>query len=147
MARTGTVSAKSKAPTAKRKASSAKGKATTAKGKATPVESILRDLVARMNRVAKAGERHSIRIQVLGKESGVWGIETVKGEVRLSRSGPSSPTVEVIAVPAVLKSILDGKKDGRAAFLAGGIRVIGDVGAVERLSAAIGTHKPSSAGS
>jgi len=37
--------------------------------------------------------------------------------------------------------VLEGKVDGRAAFLAGGIRVRGDVMAVERLSSALGTHK------
>ena len=147
MARTRTGSAKGKVPTAKRKATPAKGDASTSKGKATSIEPLLRDLAARMNRATKAGEQHSIRIQLLGEGSGVWGIETVKGEVRLSRgAGPSNPTVEVIAEPAVIRAILEGKKDGRAAFMAGGIRVRGDVGAVERLSAAMGTHKPSRGG-
>ena len=147
MARTRTGSAKGKAPTAKRKATPAKGGASTSKGKATSIEPLLRDLAARMNRATKAGEQHSIRIQLLGEGSGVWGIETVKGEVRLTRgAGPSNPTLEVIAKSAVIRAILDGKKDGRAAFLAGGIRVRGDIAAAERLSAAMGTHKPSSSG-
>ena len=139
MARTRSGSAK--------KEISPKGKAATAKRNAPSVEPLLRDLVARMNRATKSGEKHSIRIQLLGERSGVWGIETVKGEVQLSRgAGPSNPTLEVIAKPAVIRAILDGKKDGRAAFLAGGIRVRGDIAAAERLSAAMGTHKPSSSG-
>ena len=126
------------------RARSAKRKAPagSAKGEAIAVEPLLQELVARVKRVTKPGEQHSIRIQLVG-EPGFWVIETIEGEVRLSEgAGPSSPRVEVIADPAVIKAILSGKKEGKAAFLAGGIRVRGDVRAVERLSAAMGTHKP-----
>lgn len=118
--------------------------AAPARRKLASMEPLLNNLVERINRASKQGEQHAIRIQLVGKEPEEWSIETVEGRARLSRgAGPANPSLEVIAEPAAFRAILEGKKEGRAAFLAGGIRVRGDVGAAERLSAAMGTHKPS----
>jgi hypothetical protein len=92
---------------------------------------------------------HHIRLQLVGSGGGVWSLRTSsEGTSLVAGEGDGDHTVEVIAEAAAIMSVLDGAVDGRAAFLAGGIRVRGDIIAIEQLSAALGTHSPrSSSGS
>jgi putative sterol carrier protein len=87
-----------------------------------------------------------IRLTLHGDGGGTWTLRTGAEGVSLAAGeGDGQHTVEVIAQAEAIRPVLEGKMDGRAAFLAGGIRVRGDVMAVEGLSAAIGTHQPHSA--
>ena len=73
--------------------------------------------------------------------------QTRDGEVSLVKGdGDGAHTAEVIAEADAIRPVLEGKSDGRAAFLAGGIRVRGDVLALQRFSAALGTHQSRRAG-
>jgi hypothetical protein len=110
------------------------------------VERALTDLVARMNEGGAHGHHHSILLRLSGPQGGMWTIESADGEHRLvTGSGAAAPRVEVHADAESIRRVLDGEVDGRMAFLSGGIMVRGDIAALERLSAALGTHVPSGA--
>jgi hypothetical protein len=88
---------------------------------------------------------HHIRFQLVGSGGGVWSLRaSSEGTSLVAGEGDGDHTVEVIAEADAIKRVLDGIVDGREAFLAGGIRVRGDVIAIEQLSAALRTHAPSS---
>jgi len=90
---------------------------------------------------------HRIRLSLHGEGGGVWTLQTDAAGVSLvPGEGDGAPTVEVIAEVDAIRPVLEGSQDGRAAFFAGGIRVRGDVLAIEQFSAALGTHKPQSSG-
>jgi putative sterol carrier protein len=77
-----------------------------------------------------------IRFTDSGEESS---IETTGREARMIRAAPATaPLVEVSGSSTVLKAIMDGRKEASRAFLAGGIRVQGDVPYLEALLKDIG---------
>ncbi len=109
-------------------------------------EEALQGLVKRMSeRRASVGGTHHIRLQVEGDGGGVWVIDLGDpgAGLAIGESG-REPTAEVVADGAALRAVLEGRIDGRDAFLAGTIRVRGDIVALEQLSASLGTHVPSS---
>jgi ubiquinone biosynthesis protein UbiJ len=84
-----------------------------------------------------------IRLRLLGEGGGVWTLRTGSNGATLTvGEGDGEPTLEVIAEADVLWSVLDGRTDGRTAVHEGGIRVSGDIAAVKRLAAALGTYTP-----
>lgn len=113
---------------------------------AASIEPALEALVTRMNRSEARAEQHSILLHLSGAQGGTWAVETVEGQLRLVKGpGSAMPRAEVHADAASVRRILDGEVDGREVFLSGGILVRGDVAALERLSAALGTHAPAGA--
>jgi hypothetical protein len=77
-----------------------------------------------------------IRFTDSGEE---YSIETREREARMIRAAPATaPLVEVHGSSTVLKAIMDGRKEASRAFLAGGIRVQGDVPYLESLLKEIG---------
>jgi putative sterol carrier protein len=77
-----------------------------------------------------------IRFTDSGEE---YSVETTGREARVIRAAPATaPLVEVHGSSTVLKAIADGRKDAARAFLAGGIRVQGDVPYLEALLKDIG---------
>jgi putative sterol carrier protein len=68
-----------------------------------------------------------------------YSIETTGREARMIRAAPATaPLVEVAGSSRALKAIMDGRKEASRAFLAGGIRVQGDVPYLEALLKDIG---------
>ena len=68
-----------------------------------------------------------------------FSIETTGREARMIRAAPNTaPLVEVSGSSTVLKAIMDGRKEASRAFLAGGIRVQGDLPYLEALLKDIG---------
>jgi hypothetical protein len=68
-----------------------------------------------------------------------YSIETTGREARMIRAAPASaPLVEVYGSSTILKAIMDGRKEASRAFLAGDIRVQGDVPYLESLLKEIG---------
>lgn len=119
-------------------------------GALTPqaMEDALQSLAKRMREHPAPLGSHHIRLQLVGSGGGVWSLRTSsEGTSLVAGEGDGDHTVEVIAEAEAIKPVLDGAVDGRAAFLAGGIRVRGDVIAIEQLSAALGTHAPRSGSS
>jgi hypothetical protein len=116
--------------------------------KTSSVEDALRSLAKRIDEHPGQLGPHRIRLSVNGAGGGVWTLQARDGAVTLVRGdGDGAHTAEVIADADAIGPVLQGKADGRAAFLAGGIRVRGDVLALQRLSAALGTHVSRRAGS
>ena len=77
-----------------------------------------------------------IRFTDSGEENS---IEMTGREARVIRAAPATaPLVEVSGPSKVLKAIMDGRKEASRAFLAGGIRVQGDVPYLEALLKEIG---------
>lgn len=113
----------------------------------TPVEGALQSLAKRIREHPGQLGPHRIRLSINGAGGGVWTLQTRDGDVSLVRGdGDGAHTAEVIAEADAIGPVLEGKADGRAAFLAGGIRVRGDVLALQRFSAALGTHQSRRAG-
>lgn len=115
---------------------------------ATPdsIDGALQLLASRMREHDGPLGTHQIRLDLRGEGGGVWTLRTSPAGVSLlTGEGEGAPTVEVVAEAAAIKPVLEGRQDGRAAFLAGGIRVRGDVLAITQLSAVLGTHRPSAA--
>ena len=72
-----------------------------------------------------------IRFTDSGEE---YSMEMREREARMARGVPATaPLVEVHGPSTVLKAIMDGRKEASRAFLAGGIRVEGDVPYLESL--------------
>lgn len=110
--------------------------------KSESVEGALQQIVKRMREHPGPLGSHQIRLDVQGAGGGVWTLRSGAEGVSLAPGeGDGRHTVEVIAQAEALRPVLEGKIDGREAFLRGGIRVRGDVMAVETLSAALGAHK------
>ncbi len=100
----------------------------------------LRSLAERMAELEQAREG-SIAFRAAGAEEMAWTIECVGGEARVLKGQASSePRAEVVCDPEVLRDVLAGRRDGRAALLEGGILVRGDIDFLQRLSSALGTH-------
>jgi putative sterol carrier protein len=77
-----------------------------------------------------------IRFTDSGEE---YSMEMTAREVRTIRAAPATaPLVEVSGSSTVLKAIMDGRKEASRAFLAGGIRVQGDLPYLEALLKEIG---------
>jgi len=111
------------------------------------IERALESIAKRMREQRAPLAPHHIRLNLRGDGGGVWTLRTgAEGVSLTSGEGDGEPTVEVIAEAEAIRGVLEGEVDGREAFLAGGIRVRGDVMAIEQLSAALGTHKPRSSG-
>ena len=111
------------------------------------VESALQSLAARIREHPGQLGPHRIRLSINGAGGGIWTLQARDGDVSLvPGDGDGAHTAEVIAEADAIKPVLEGKTDGRAAFLAGGIRVRGDVLALQRFSAALGTHQSRRAG-
>jgi len=118
-------------------------------GMATPhsMDEPLQSLASRIREHPGPLGSHRIRLSLHGEGGGVWTLQTDAAGVSLvPGEGDGAPTVEVIAEVDAIRPVLEGSQDGRAAFFAGGIRVRGDVLAIEQFSAALGTHKPQSSG-
>lgn len=79
-------------------------------------------------REAKSLRTGSIAFRLTGDEAGEYYIDNSPQGVRLLKSAPQSlPLIEVIGDARRIKTILEGKKNARTEFLAGGIRVRGDL--------------------
>lgn len=118
-------------------------------GMATPhsMDEPLQSLASRIREHPSPLGSHRIRLSLQGEGGGVWTLQTDAAGVSLVPGEGDGPhTVEVIADVDAIRPVLEGSRDGRDAFLAGGIRVRGDVLAIEQFSAALGTHKPRSSG-
>jgi len=110
--------------------------------KSDSVEGALQVLAKRIQAHPAPVGTHQIRLDVRGNGGGVWTLRAGADGVTVAPGeGDGQHTAEVIADADALRPVLEGKVDGREAFLKGGIRVRGNVLAVEGLSAALGTHK------
>src|SRR5215831_3933292 len=111
------------------------------------VEGALQILVKRIREHPGPLGSHNIRLQLHGPGGGLWSLRTAADGVTLvTGEGEGPHTAEVMGDSEAIRAVLECTRDGRDAFLAGGIRVRGDVLAVEQLSAALGTHKRQAAG-
>src|SRR5512142_3105997 len=105
---------------------------------ATPhsMDETLRSLASRIREHPGPLGSHRIRLRLHGEGGGVWTLQTDSAGVSLvPGEGEGAPTVEVIPDVDAIRPVLEGSQDGRAAFFAGGIRVRGDVLAIEQFSA------------
>jgi len=105
---------------------------------------IVRALESLAERMTKAPGQFKGRIvlRLEGDEGGTWSIDATGEEARVVPGTVSGEyRAEVMGDARTIREVLQGKTDGRQALLAGGIRVRGDVEFLERLSAALGTHR------
>ncbi len=91
------------------------------------VEGYLRDFAQRLGET-KAARKGSIALRLTGAGGGEYFLDCSKGSVRLAKGMPrTAPLIEVMGDAKRIQAILAGKKEGRTQFLAGGIRVRGDL--------------------
>ena len=92
----------------------------------------------------RAGTRRigSILLRMTGENGGDFYLHSTSTGCSVSREGAAeSPLIEVIGNADRIRRILDGSKDGRMQFYAGGIRVRGDLKYLSELSHEMGFIK------
>ena|SRR5215831_10558901 len=91
-------------------------------------------------RVARAGD---IVLRLSGKGGGTYRLACGHKEVRVTETADVSvrPLIEVIGDAATVQAVLDGKVDARKQFLAGGIRIRGDLQYLSDLALELGLLK------
>lgn len=98
-----------------------------------------------MPRVAKAKNARvgDIVFRLSGKGGGTYRVSTGHGKAEVSESQDVGgvPLFEVIGEADAVQAILDGKADAREQFLAGGIRVRGDLQHLSDLTVELGLMK------
>ncbi len=108
-----------------------------------PLGRALESLAERMTKAPGRFEG-TIVLRLEGDEGGTWSIHSTGKEARVAPGAASGEyRAEVLGDATTIREVLEGKTDGRQALLAGGIRVRGDIEFLERLSAALGTHRSS----
>jgi predicted lipid carrier protein YhbT len=104
-----------------------RGKPTSAARSKKAVEAVLNDVVRKFE-TAHARRAGSILFRMIGDGGGEFYLHSTSAGCELSREprgGP--PHVEVIGDVDRILAILDGRREGRLQFFAGGIRVRGDL--------------------
>lgn len=81
----------------------------------------------------------SIVLHLTGEEAGDWCLDCSGAAMRLVQgSMGSTPLVEVTGNAKRIMAILEGRKEARTAFIAGGIRVRGDIPYLEAVGRELG---------
>ncbi len=76
----------------------------------------------------KALKKGLILLRLTGADGGEYCLDCSPKGVRIEKKMThSTPLIEVIGDAKRIRAVLDGKKDGRTQFLAGGIRIRGDL--------------------
>ena len=104
---------------------SEKAKLGSASGKS--VEATLSKVSANFER-ARTRRVGSILLRLTGENGGDFYLHSTSTGCSVSREAPAGlPHIEVIGSADRIRAILDGSKDGRLQFYAGGLRVRGDL--------------------
>ena len=93
---------------------------------------------------AKILREGAIAFRLTGEGGGDFCLDCTAGKTKLAAGIPrrvSMPLVEVIGDAQRIRSILEGKKDAKAQFLAGGFRVRGDLNYLSDLAMECGILK------
>jgi hypothetical protein len=119
--------------------------ATRAKGtsKRLPVAEALADVESRLNK-SKSLKKATIVIRATGPGGGDFRFETDPKGVKLVRDAPPTdmaPTIEIMGDARRIQAALSGDKDPRALFLAGGLRIRGDLAYFSDLAVELGILK------
>lgn len=91
-------------------------------------------------RNARAGD---IVLHLSGKDAGTYRLSSGQGEVQVheTASMDTQPMIEVIGDAEAVQAILDGTVDARKQFLAGGLRIRGDLRYFSDLALELGILK------
>lgn len=91
---------------------------------------------------AKVLRKGPLAFRLSGKDGGDYFLDCSTGQARLSKGTPSDQVLlELIGDARRIIAVLEGKKDGRRQFLAGGFRVRGDLRYVSDLMLELGVIK------
>jgi hypothetical protein len=115
-----------------------------AKSRAASTKSVEASLARLSTSVDRARTRRagSILLRLSGENGGDFYVHTTNAGSTLSREpAAGSPHIEVIGDANRIRAILDGTKEGRAQFFAGGIRVRGDLQYLSDLAYELGFIK------
>ena len=109
--------------------------------KSQPVETVLANVAKRLG-AAKAVRGGHIVLHLKGAGGGVYHLDCSAGPPKVVKGTPrAAPIIEVIGDAKRILAIVEGKKDGRRQFLAGGIRVRGDLRYLSDLALELGIIK------
>jgi len=116
-------------------------KASAGKEALSPAEQSLRRLANRASG-AKALQEGHIVLRLTGRHGGIFALRAQGGKVEVLNDIPAGPhPIELIGDAQRVLAVLEGKKDARAQFLAGGFRVRGDVRYISDLAMELGILK------
>jgi len=102
------------------------------------VESVLGDLAARAGK-AKALRDGIVAFELTGPGGGDFLLDCGASRARLSKGKPSrKPIIHVTGDASRIRAILEGKKDARKQFFAGGIRVRGNLPYLSEIAVELG---------
>lgn len=114
---------------------------------ASTVDQVLKQLAGRFDR-AHSRKEGTIHLQLLGAGGGDFVIASDRLKTTVSGGAKSKPAVSgesahlrIIGDADRIRAILEGRKDGLAAFAGGGIRVQGDLRYLSALATELGFVK------
>ncbi len=92
---------------------------------------------------AKAAREGNIMLRLTGNGGGTYRVTTGRGRAEVSENPDFQgvPLFEVIGDAEAVQAVLDGRIDAREQFLAGGIRVRGDLQHLSDLTVELGLMK------
>jgi hypothetical protein len=98
--------------------------------------------VAERVRNARSRRHGTILLRLTGPGGGDYAVQSTEGTMRVLKEIPHAPhQFEVIGDARRIQAILEGKKEGRAQFFAGGIRIRGDLQYLSELAHELGLIK------
>ena len=105
------------------------------------IEDSLKSFAVRANK-SKVFRREPMVFKLSGTSGGDYFLDWSAGAVRVSKGNPSGrPLVELIGDARRIIAVLEGRKDARKQFLAGGFRVRGDLRYISDLAMDLGIVK------
>jgi putative sterol carrier protein len=84
-------------------------------------------MAAGFNSAAAVGMTKTLQWNITGDEGGVWAFRIVDGVGQLIPGGVEEPDVTFTTSPEVWLAIAEGKQDPMKAFMAGKLKVSGDM--------------------
>ena len=105
------------------------------------IEDSLNSFAVRVNK-SKVLIRQPMVFKLSGTGGGDYCVDWSSGAARVSKGSPSGrPLVELIGDARRIIAVLEGRKDARKQFLAGGFRVRGDLRYISELAVDLGIVK------
>ncbi|MBM7845185.1 SCP2 sterol-binding domain-containing protein [Herpetosiphon giganteus] len=91
------------------------------------IDELFKTMPSRFNTAAAAGLNKTIQWNIVGEESGTWAFQIVGGEGHLIPNGVENPDVTFTTSAKDWIAIAEGKLDSMKAFMAGKLKVDGDM--------------------
>jgi len=97
---------------------------------APSLDTAIEQLSTRLSNCRAVRKGTTLLMRAAGDGGGEFHLEMSDGAIRMTKApamSPTSPTLEIMGDARLIAAVLNGQKDARKEFLAGGFRVRGDL--------------------